>query len=297
MKPRLWPNGSPMIDRILTHPGGCHKDDFLACCLLASTHGVPIERREPTAEDLADPRTAVLDVGGEWEPERMNFDHHQFPRDSAPSCALSLVLKHLGLYDDARAFCDWLEPTEWFDARGPVDTAKWLGIGRDTLAKLNSPIDLALLRRFARADRLGPDDALWQVMCMVGEDLLDYLRQTRQRITFIGEHCQLWEFTCGARAIFLPRTDPLPAEPSAGIARYLCESGITGIVAQVYPDRRGDGYGLSRINDDRRLEFTRIGDEADVHFAHARGFVAKTSATAPERLQELLRTAWKPGAE
>jgi len=29
-----------------------------------------------------------------------------------------------------------------------------------------------------------------------------------------------------------------------------------------------------------------------VHFAHARGFVAKTSATEKERLKELLRAAW-----
>jgi len=297
MNPRLWPTSSRMIDRILTHPGGAHKDDFLACCLLASEHGTPIERREPTAEDLADPRTAVVDVGGEWEPERMNFDHHQFPRDSTPTCALSLVLKHLGLYEDARSFCDWLEPAERFDTRGPVDTAKWLGIGRDTMAKLNSPIDLSLLRRFAKMNHLGPDDTLWQVMRMVGDDLLEYLRSTRERISFIGEHCQLWEFTTGFRAIFLPRTDPLPAEPSAGIWRYLSESGIDGVVAQVYPDRRGSGYGLSRINDDRRMEFTLIGDEPDVHFAHARGFIAKTSATDPERLLDLLRDAWKPGAD
>jgi hypothetical protein len=29
-----------------------------------------------------------------------------------------------------------------------------------------------------------------------------------------------------------------------------------------------------------------------VHFAHARGFVAKTKATDPERLRELLRMSW-----
>ena len=36
----------------------------------------------------------------------------------------------------------------------------------------------------------------------------------------------------------------------------------------------------------------RIDEEDDVHFAHARGFVAKTSATEKERLKELLRAAW-----
>jgi 2,4-dienoyl-CoA reductase-like NADH-dependent reductase (Old Yellow Enzyme family) len=48
---------------ILTHPGGAHKDEFLACCLLLAENEVPIVRREPTPEDLADPATAVVDVG------------------------------------------------------------------------------------------------------------------------------------------------------------------------------------------------------------------------------------------
>jgi hypothetical protein len=39
------------------------------------------------------------------------------------------------------------------------------------------------------------------------------------------------------------------------------------------------------------MDFTRIADEPDVHFAHKRGFVAKTSATDPQRLQVLLQLA------
>ena len=40
-----------------------------------------------------------------------------------------------------------------------------------------------------------------------------------------------------------------------------------------------------------RCHFTRIDGAEDVHFAHARGFVAKTSATDPERLKALLLEA------
>ena len=80
------------IRQILTHPGGAHKDEFLACCVLAFQHDVPIVRREPSDDDLADTGVIVVDVGHEHEPERNNFDHHQFPKDSDPVCALSLVL-------------------------------------------------------------------------------------------------------------------------------------------------------------------------------------------------------------
>jgi hypothetical protein len=279
------------IERILTHPGSAHKDEFLACCLLVAVHGVEIVRREPTEEDLADVATAVVDVGEEHMPERNNFDHHQFPADHPPICSLSLVLQHLGIYEDARSFCDWLEPAEWFDTRGPVTTAKWLGVERDTLSKLNSPIDVTLLRRFAKAARLGPGDPVWEVMRFVGEDLLEYLRSLRERLNFIGNNAELW--TVGEdQVLFLPRTEPMPDEPSAGIGRYLDSIGKgTEVSALVYPDRRGSGYGLSRHNDNPRFDFTRITAEPDVHFAHARGFVAKTSAADPMRLKELLETA------
>jgi hypothetical protein len=276
---------------ILTHPGGAHKDELLACSLLAAVHRVPIVRREPTAADLADPTIAVVDVGGEHAPERHNFDHHQFPADHPPVCALSLVLQHLGVYEDARRFCDWLEPAEWFDTRGPIATAKWLGLDRATMSKLNSPIDITVLRRFAKTSRLEPGDPLWEVLSYIGQDLLEYLRDLRTHIDFVAQNAEIWSIA-DHEVLFLPRTDPLPDDPSAGIDRYLESIGKSStIAALIYPDRRGSGYGLGRHNDDPRYDFTRIDKEPDVHFAHARGFVAKTSANDITRLKELLSLA------
>ncbi len=279
------------LSLILTHPGGSHKDELLACSLLAAVHRVPIVRREPTAEDLADATIAVVDVGGEHAPERNNFDHHQFPADHPPVCALSLVLQHLGVYEDARQFCDWLEPAEWFDTRGPNVTAKWLGVDRNTMNKLNSPIDITILRRFAKAKRLEPGEPLWEILSYIGADLLEYLRELRTRLDYIAQQAQIWTVD-DHEILFLPRTDPMPDEPSAGIDRYLATIGkATTVAALIYPDRRGSGYGLSRHNDNPLYDFTRIEKQPDVHFAHARGFVAKTSAAEIERVKELLGLA------
>lgn len=280
-----------MLSLILTHPGGAHKDELLACALLAAVHRVPIVRREPTPEDLADHSIAVVDVGGEHAPERHNFDHHQFPADHPPVCSLSLVLQHLGVYEDAREFCDWLEPAEWFDTRGPNVTAKWLGVDRGTMNKLNSPIDVTVLRRFAKARRLEPGEPLWEMLSYIGQDLLDYLRELRSRLDFIAQNAVIWNVG-DHEVLFLPRTDPVPDDPSASIGRYLESIGKSSAVAAlIYPDRRGSGYGLSRHNDDPRYDFTRIEKEPDVHFAHARGFVAKTSASELTRVKELLTLA------
>ena len=285
------PSPSSPVSLILTHPGGAHKDEVLACALLAAVHRVPIVRREPTADDLSDPSIAVVDVGGEHAPERSNFDHHQFPADHPPVCALSLVLQHLGIYEDARQFCEWLEPAEWFDTRGPNVTAKWLGVDRDTMGKLNSPIDVTLIRRFAKAKRLEPGEPLWEMLSYIGEDLIAYVRELRARLDFVARHAQTWAMG-DHEVLFLPRTEEMPDDPSGAIARHVESVGKDAqTAALVYPDRRNSGYGLSRHNDDPRYDFTRIEKEPDVHFAHARGFVAKTTATEVGRLQELLRLA------
>ena len=180
------------IQLIVTHPGGAHKDDFLACSLLAHLHGVPIERRDPTDEDLASPSICVVDVGLQHDAGLNNFDHHQFPRDAPPLCALSLVLQDMGLYEDALAFCAWLRPAEWLDTLGPNETAKLMEIPRKALSDLNSPVDISMLNRFAKETRLNPEHPIYQVMCMVGEDIVNYLRSLRTRLDFLSQHGEYW---------------------------------------------------------------------------------------------------------
>jgi len=284
-----------MFTKIVTHPGGAHKDDFLACAILLTQSPVSIERREPSEADLADPAVAVVDIGHAHAPEQGNFDHHQFPRDSTPTCALSLVLQRFGLYADAREFCEWMEVTEWFDCRGPTETGTRLGIDRDTLAALNSPIDITLLRRFASQPVHSPSEPVWAVMEMIGQDLVAYLRTTRARLDFIAANAQIWKLATGEsehQVLYLRRMEPLPEDASAGLGLHVRKLGLEEeIAAVVYPDGRGEGYGMRRFNDNPSMEFTRIDSEPDVHFTHARGFIAKTSATEPARLRELLKLA------
>jgi hypothetical protein len=280
------------IQTIVTHPGGAHKDDFLACCLLAHLHGVPIERREPTDSDLANVAICVVDVGGVHDADLNNFDHHQFPRDAPPLCALSLVLQKLDLYDDALSFCKWLHPAELLDTRGPNEAAKLLGIPRSALDDLNSPIDITLLNRFANQTVLVPEDVLYQVMCMVGEDIINYVRSLRQRLEFLQQHAQWWTIETAngpIEALFLAQDEVIAADPSFGVFAFIAEQEKQNEVhALIYPDRRGDGYGLTRYEDCPRLNFSQIEEMDDVRFAHKRGFVAKVEATDPVRLRELL---------
>lgn len=286
------------IKLIVTHPGGAHKDDFLACCLLGYLHSVPIHRREPNEDEIGDPAICVVDVGGSHDPQLNNFDHHQFPRDAPPQCALSLVLLSLGLYEDALSFCAWLRPAEWLDTLGPNEASRLMGIPRTALSELNSPIDIALLNRFASNPVVAPNSVLHQVMCMVGEDILEYLRSLRQRLNFLKQHAQWWEIETNipdktpVRVLFLEQTKELATDPSFGLYNFISEQEQEdNIHALVYPDRRGNGYGLTTYDDCPLLDFSLIEEENDVRFAHKRGFVAKVEATEPARLKELVALA------
>lgn len=281
-----------MIKKIITHPGGAHKDEFLACCVLLANDSVSILRQEATDQELRDPQVVVVDVGHRHEPQLNNFDHHQFPRDAEPTCSLSLVLSKLGIYEDARSFCPWLEVAEWFDCRGPNDTADWLGLDREVVGKLNSPIDITILQAFAKQTEHNPGEPIWEVMQMIGKELVEYITGLRGRIDEVSKIEEVWNLThgdVGFKVIFAPRTDPSIEEVSGALGWRVKELGLEDeVYVMVYPDGRGQGYGMKRFNDREEIDFSRIEKESDVRFAHARGFIAKVEAVGIDRLKELI---------
>jgi hypothetical protein len=284
-----------MIKTIITHPGGVHKDDFLACSVLLSNHPVSIFRRDPTEQELEDPEVAVVDIGHQHDPDLNNFDHHQLPRDHEPTCALSLVLQKFEIYEDTKEFCCWLETTEWFDCRGPHDTAEWLGVDREAMAKLNSPLDVTMFQAFAKQKEHHPGEPVWEVMKMMGTDLVQYVTGLRGRINQVAKIEEFWDLGQSEDMIkvaFVPRTEPEVEEASGGLAWRIKELGLEEeVVAMVYPDSRGGGYGMRRYDDNLALDFSQLSEQPDVHFTHNRGFIAKTSTTEVSRLKELLLLA------
>jgi GNAT superfamily N-acetyltransferase len=281
-----------MIKKIITHPGGAHKDEFLACCVLLANDSVSILRQEATEQDLMDPQVVVVDVGHRHEPQLNNFDHHQFPRDAEPTCSLSLVLSKLGIYEDARSFCPWLEVAEWFDCRGPNDTADWLGLDREVVGKLNSPIDITILQGFAKHVEHNPGEPIWEVMQMMGQELVEYITGLRGRIDEVSNIEEVWMLNHGDeefKVIFAPRSNPSIEEVSGALGWRVKELGLEEeVYVMVYPDGRGQGYGMKRFNDREEIDFSRIEKESDVRFAHARGFIAKVEAVGIDRLKELI---------
>jgi len=66
-------------------------------------------------------------------------------------------------------------------------------------------------------------------MRWIGGDLVAYLNSLRDRVRFSKDHVEFWmvEGDAGEQfeALYLPRTDPLPVDPSFGIERFSMECG------------------------------------------------------------------------
>jgi len=85
-----------MVKRIVTHREPRHFDDFIAVSLLKMSYtDAVVETVHPQQVPevyYQDKEVCLVDVGGRYEPELLNFDHHQ---DLGLNCSLILVLKHM----------------------------------------------------------------------------------------------------------------------------------------------------------------------------------------------------------
>lgn len=86
---------------IVTHSGSFHTDDVFACAVLLSLYpdATFIRTRE---KDIVEKADIVFDVGGQYDPEKNRYDHHQKDgagqRDTGiPYAAFGLIWKHFGM--------------------------------------------------------------------------------------------------------------------------------------------------------------------------------------------------------
>jgi len=86
-----------VIRAIATHPNPRHVDDLLSVALLSQKYPeaeitfVHPQNEEKLSELREDPSVILVDVGGDYNPELKNYDHHQDPE---LPFSFRLVLKH-----------------------------------------------------------------------------------------------------------------------------------------------------------------------------------------------------------
>ncbi len=272
-----------MKSTIITHPGRAHRDDFLAVCWLLGDITAPtsVLRREPTKEDLRD-TTYVLDCGGEYDPSYRNFDHHQFPKDHPPTCALQLLLEYdLGKEAAHQAF-PWLFTTGLIDSKGMAAAAAHHNVPLELFAKGSSPVESLILGLFSEVFLLDPGDALHKVMTALGIAMWERARGFGDAVTSVK-----------AEVVAVNGVDVLVADAQTVLSlkspNYLPEvmeikrkeavaAGFAP-VASISPniDSRGPGWTIYRYDDNPLIDLNRIRDDSRVSFVHANGFIAKVN--------------------
>jgi len=273
-----------IIERIVTHGGRAHRDDFMAVCYAeaAMRKPVPVERRDPTPEELDNPQVLVLDVGGVHDPAKSNFDHHQLERDAEPECALSLLLKATGDFEDFNDILLWVHPTMILDSKGPIALQRELGISKESLARMNSPVEAIVLKLF-ESGALAP-----QFLADIGANQIRYVEKIRSELEKIicgaGRSIELLPDVVGTfiNGLFEPK--------SIGLYRQLVEK-VTGktMAFSICHDDRGEGLTLYRYDDHPRIDFSRLEGRPEVIFAHKGGFIAKSKGRDHEEALNLVR--------
>jgi len=255
------------VKRIVVHNGLAHVDDIMACAIAFATgvpHSVPIERCRPVAADLESKTTLVLDVGGSYDPEKLNFDHHQRVRTEEPKCAYKLFVEWLDLDEEFSTIFSWYKAWNLVDVIGPFATGREMGVqGHEEILMglIENPLADFVIRRFA-------DDGEFRKRLALS--LSRGIELSRRCWVSINENVVKLEI-CGIPVADFTNcsTEEISRCSDAWIRRNRPACSITR-------DNRGTGLTFLRCLDDHRLDFSRCEGKPYAHFCHPGGFVLKT---------------------
>lgn len=290
----------PAFKRIVTHTGKAHRDEFYTCCLILSQYPtVQIDRREPTPEELEDPEVIVLDIGGRHEPEKNNFDHHQFePTEVVEDlrCTLSLWLENEDRLQKAREYWRWLPACEIVDCMGPYTLAKKIGTTWELLASTTcSPFEDFLLLEFGRRNTIRPgayQDWLVQAMISFGVSSNHGLEEGAALLAELDNIGFTAEIQ-GLKVVgFNPHT--FKKKHASRIDHWIKKHHPTAAI-YFFPDDRGEpGTCIYRAGDHPRVDFCRLKGNPSARFIHKSGFIAKVVTQTSSEILELCALAIKP---
>ena len=250
--------------KIVTHNGHAHFDEFLAISLILARHNETnffVERRDPSEEELNDPNIWVVDIGHRYEPHLKNFDHHQ---DLNLPASFVQVAEYLELKEILETY-SWWNFKDKIDRRGGFKMAVEVGV--ESLDPLNSPLEAFMLGLFKESPI-----SVYQQMKHFGQSLIDHGYRLREQISF-WQNCQTLQVK--DKIVLIGHTD----ETSGSI--QFCETLDQIPAVRVNYDARGEGWSMSTIKDAEGIDFYKLDGHDQIKFAHKNGFIAKTKNRIP----------------
>jgi uncharacterized UPF0160 family protein len=266
--------------KAITHGGYAHRDDFISSCILFACGVSLIERKFPSAEELNDKNILVFDTGGEYDVDKLNFDHHQFPKEKIQTCALSLILKHLNLYESFDKCYKWLKQTEFLDVSGPFELGKEIGCNGEDVRTLVEAVEGEILKVFSGYEFIENGMWLYELMRKMGKNYIQKAKEFEEVYDYLmgDSEVEVLNFLEDLSIIFFPST--FRWNPLIALDAYVkkLEGDGHNIAIVVFKDDRGEGYRMSRYKDNPRIDFNLIEDRTDLKFVHANGFLAVTNS-------------------
>ena len=243
---------------IITHPSSAHFDEVTAVSLIIAVYAdteFRIERREPVPVELDDPDVWVVDIGGRYEPEKHNFDHHQSLDCPA---AFVLVAEYLGLIE-TMSVLPWWHFKDEVDRFGPITSSVKYHAGDDLVNR--NPVEIWLMASFA-----SDPEASLPLLKAFGAHIIEDARTLKSQIDF-------WKTSSRLVIAGVPAMIGETRE-SAGLEEFRrLDENPPDIVISL--DRREKGWRLFRY-DGTPVDFSLISDRPEIAFAHKTGFMAKT---------------------
>jgi uncharacterized UPF0160 family protein len=272
-----------MAKRILTHPGEAHLDEIIACSLvLAFDKDVTvIERKNPCLKDFDDPDTWVLDQGNLHEPEKLNFDHHQF-EFGVEECTISLIADYFKI----RGFLQkipWFRQLVMLDALGPYKSAEKQNCSPGIIQAVYTPFAEFFLSQFKDASIITKDQPLFQNIKFMGTNTMAYYYKEKSRLKLLREKCIIEKKENIHIIYFLEDVE----DPFMAMHSFAAEKGIKSGVS-VIKDERNSGWSLRRLFEDPDINLNLIDNLPGVIFAHASGFIAKIEKLDKPEIEKLI---------
>lgn len=274
-------------NKIVTHAGKAHRDEFLACCVIlfhAYRQGMVsyIERRFVGDADLRCKDTWVVDTGGSYDPLLKNFDHHQ---QGIPDhlCSLDMVLRELlddTNYEAYRKHSLWLRTTAAHDNAGSQEASASLGLSVQSYYATRSPVEASMLNAFSEVTVIHPESPLSYTMRDIGRFLLNEAAEMTSEMEarllsapppFYHAGVKVWD----VRSAWGSGSDSL----SVGLINQAAS--VRSVDLVVGRSNRTGGISLYRMSwATKKLSFAKLDDMTHVTFSHKNGFYAVMAAAA-----------------
>lgn len=244
--------------RIIVHPGRAHFDEMCAVALISTLHeDISVERKEPTLLEIMDPEVWVVDVGGEHNISRHNFDHHQ---DAELSASFILVAEYLNL-DLYLEQLMWWKYKNSVDLIGPMATDK--KFGRKGVNMQLFPIETFVVESFQKdPNGMVPFLRAW------AKSQIEYAHDLQYRIKVV-EDCTN-HLIIKNLATIVSETDDV-----SSIYEYKRIRNVDAAISVSF-DGRGEGWTLYRFDDHPNVDFLKIEEDDRIEFVANSGFIAKT---------------------